>query len=89
MTRCCTNFTGKYRLSQHLNITPLEAQSVMNRFLKQFPGIHKFSKNVVQACQDDGKTLSKLHLLQTVTLEIQLYHKWVFLHSSFRVRLPD
>ena len=73
-TWCCTNFTGKYRLSQHLNITPLEAQSVMNRFLKQFPGIHKFSKNVVQACQDDGKTLSKLHVLQTATLDIQLYH---------------
>ena len=45
---------GRYKLSQQLNITPMEAQSIMSRFLQDFPGIQQLANNVVADCRQKG-----------------------------------
>ncbi|XP_067932056.1 DNA polymerase nu-like [Watersipora subatra] len=45
---------GKYKLSQHLNITPMEAQSITSRFLRDFPRVQEFTNKVVASCREKG-----------------------------------
>lgn len=47
-------YSGKYKLSQHLNITPMEAQSITSRFLRDFPRVQEFTNKVVASCREKG-----------------------------------